>query len=74
MALNREDAVTLPDATLREQLRARHPGAHARIVARQVFTRDVLGVVVKDSVLPLSSIPTCLPPFWLASGKLLSLA
>ena len=73
-ALNCEDAVTFADAALRDELRARHPGTHARMVARRHFMRDALGVAVKESVLPLSAIPLCLPPFWLASGRLLSLA
>lgn len=71
-ALNCEDAVTFADATLREELRARHPATFARMAARRTFMRDTLDIAVADSVLPLSSIPMCLPPFWLAPGRLLS--
>ena len=36
------------------------------------FVRDELGIAISDSILPLSSTPLCLPPFWLASGRLLA--
>jgi len=45
-----------------------------RIEARQRFVRDELGIPIRDSILPLSSTPLCLPPFWLAAGRLLALA
>jgi hypothetical protein len=38
------------------------------------FVRDKLGIAIKDTILPLSSTPLCLPPFWLAAGRLLALA
>jgi hypothetical protein len=72
-ALNCEDGVVFADATLRAELKARHPGVVERIEARQRFVRDELGIPIKDSILPLSSTPLCLPPFWLASGRLLAL-
>jgi hypothetical protein len=33
-----------------------------RIEARQRFVRDELGIPIKESILPLSSTPLCLPP------------
>ena len=38
---------------------------------RRSFMADKLGVAVKDSILPLSSTPLYLPPFWLKSGHVL---
>jgi hypothetical protein len=73
-ALNCEDGVAFADAALRDALKARHPAVFERIEARRQFMRDSLGVAVKDSILPLSSTPLCLPPFWLAPGKLLARA
>jgi hypothetical protein len=70
-ALNCEDAIALADADLRAELAQKHPETWARITARQTFMREQLGVAVKDSILPLSNIPLCLPPFWLDSSKLL---
>jgi hypothetical protein len=70
-ALNNEDAVTFADPTLREELKTLHPQAYARIDARRAFIKDVLGVDLKPSILPISNTPLCLPPFWLASDKLL---
>jgi hypothetical protein len=73
-ALNCEDGVAFADAALRAELKARHPAVIERIEARQRFVRDELGIPIKESILPLSSTPLCLPPFWLASGRLLALA
>jgi hypothetical protein len=73
-ALNCEDGVVFADAALRAELKARHPAVVERIEARRKFVRDELGIAIRDSMLPLSSTPLCLPPFWLASGRLLTLA
>lgn len=70
-ALNCEDAVTFADAGLRAELETLYPEVHARIESRRAFMASELGVEVKPSILPLSNIPLCLPPFWLASDKLL---
>jgi hypothetical protein len=35
--------------------------------------KEEIGVDLKPSILPTSNIPLCLPPFWLASEKLLTL-
>jgi hypothetical protein len=73
-ALNCEDGVVFADAGLRAELKARHPTVAKRIEARRRFVHDELGVSIKDSILPLSSTPLCLPPFWLAAGRLLARA
>jgi hypothetical protein len=71
-ALNCEDTVAFADAAWRAEIEVRHPEASARIGARRAFMRDVLGVDLPDSILPLSNIPLCLPPFWLAPDRLLA--
>ena len=71
-ALNCEDGVVFADARLRAELGARHPAVLERIDARRKFVRDQLGIALKDSILPLSSTPLCLPPFWLAPRRLLA--
>jgi hypothetical protein len=71
-ALNCEDGVVFVDAPLRAELAARHPAVIERIDGRRKFVRDQLGIALKDSILPLSSTPLCLPPFWLAPRKLLT--
>jgi hypothetical protein len=71
-ALNCEDGVVFADAALRTELNVRHPAVGKRIEARRRFVRDELGVGIEDSILPLSSTPLCLPPFWLAPGGLLA--
>ena len=70
--LNCEDEIVFADAALRAELKARHPAVAERIEARRKFVRDELGIAIRDSILPLSSTPLCLPPFWLASGRLLA--
>jgi hypothetical protein len=72
-ALNCEDGVVFADGALRAALKARHPAVVERIGARRRFVHDELGIPIKDSILPLSSTPLCLPPFWLANGRLLAL-
>ena len=71
-ALNCEDGVVFADDSLSAELKARHPAAFERIEARRQFVRDRLGVAIRDSILPLSSTPLCLPPFWLAPGRLMA--
>ncbi|WP_316858669.1 Xaa-Pro aminopeptidase [uncultured Cohaesibacter sp.] len=70
-ALNNEDAATIADAALRSELKRLYPEVHARIEARRAFMKDVLGVDLKESILPLSNTPLCLPPFWLTADRLL---
>ena len=70
-ALNCEDAVAFADAEMRATLQARYPQTHARIEARRHFMADKLGVTVKPEILPLSSTPLYLPPFWLRPGHVL---
>ncbi len=71
-ALNCEDGVVFADAKLRAELKALHPAVAERIEARRDFVRDELGLSIGESILPLSSTPLCLPPFWLAAGRLLA--
>jgi hypothetical protein len=70
-ALNCEDPVTFADEALRRDLSTRHPATFARIEARRRFMGDSLGVPPKPSILPLSSTPLWLPPFWLAPDHVL---
>ncbi|MFI0846668.1 Xaa-Pro aminopeptidase [Mesorhizobium sp. IMUNJ 23232] len=70
--LNCEDPVTFADQGLRDELKSRHPECFARIKARRAFMRDELGVEVRENILPLSSTPLCLPPFWLKPDHLLA--
>lgn len=70
-ALNCEDPVVLADAALRSDLATRHPATWERIQARRRFMGNVLGVMPKATILPLSSTPLWLPPFWLAPDQVL---
>jgi hypothetical protein len=69
-ALNHEDSVTFADAALRAELARLYPAVAARIAARRTFIREVIGIELKPSILPMSHAPLALPPFWLASDKI----
>jgi hypothetical protein len=64
-ALNCEDSVAIADEGLRKELSTRYPSLWRRILDRQRFMRDELGIGLADEILPLSSSPAYLPPFWL---------
>ncbi len=68
-ALNCEDTCAIAEAALREQLQEAFPDVWARIVQRREFMRDQLGIVLRDEVLPLSTAPAYLPPFWLCADE-----
>jgi hypothetical protein len=70
-ALNLEDGIVFADDALRADLAARHPEVAARVGARRAFLADSLGVTLHESILPLTSNPLCLAPFWLKSEMLL---
>jgi hypothetical protein len=72
-ALNNEDSVIIADEDLRGEFRRLYPDAYGRIEARRAFLKNEIGIDLKPSILPTSNIPLCLPPFWLASEKLLAL-
>lgn len=63
-ALNCEDGVVIADEALRADIARLHPEVYARMQARRDFMRDVIGVTLKDCILPLSSTPLYFPPFW----------
>ncbi|MBX9458262.1 MAG: Xaa-Pro aminopeptidase [Rhizobium sp.] len=70
-ALNHEDSVTFADDALRAELARLYPAVHARVEARRAFIRDVIGIDLKPSILPMSHAPLALPPFWLASDRIM---
>ena len=66
---NIEDGIALADEALRGELAAAHPDAWARIQARRVFMREVLGIDLHPDVLPFSNVAAWLPPFVLGTGR-----
>ena len=71
---NIEDGIALADAALREEIAAKYPEAWKRIEARRAFMADELGIRLKPEVLPFSSIPAFLPPFWLSRNTAMAVA
>ena len=70
---NIEDGVALADADTRAALQRDFPETWSRIVKRRAFMTDVLGIRLRPEVLPFSSIPAWLPPFWLDPGKAMAM-
>jgi hypothetical protein len=68
-ALNCEDGIALADEELRSELARAYPAAWARISARRGFMERSLGVELAPEVLPFSSAPAYLPPYWLAPER-----
>ncbi len=64
--LNCEDTLAIGDEAVRDALARDYPAVWARIEAKRAFMRDELGLRLRPEVLPLSSAPAYLPPFWLA--------
>jgi Xaa-Pro aminopeptidase len=64
-----EDGIVIADDTLRADLAARHPAVAARCDARRRFMRDVIGLCVPDSVLPLSDTAGIVVPFLLSPDR-----
>jgi hypothetical protein len=65
-ALNCEDGIALADEALRARLQHQFPEVWRRIEARRAFMQEALGISLVPEVLPLSSAPAYLPPFWLS--------
>jgi hypothetical protein len=70
---NIEDGLALADAATRREFAARYPEGWQRIERRRTFMAEALGISLKPEVLPFSSIPAWLPPFWLAPGKAMAM-
>ncbi len=64
-AINCEDTIVLADDGLRQELARTYPDVWRRIDARRGFMRDALGLRPGPEVLPLSTMPAYLPPYWL---------
>jgi hypothetical protein len=70
--LNCEDPVVFADQALRAEIEARHPAVARRIADRRSFMSQAIGIDLKTAILPLSSTPLCLAPFWLKPNQLLT--
>jgi hypothetical protein len=71
-ALNCEDPVVFADEGLRAEIASRHPAVARRIADRRSFISAAIGIDLKDAILPLSSTPLCLAPFWLKPDLVLA--
>ena len=68
-----EDGYVIADADLRDELRAQFPALSARIARRQTFMRDVIGMAVPETLLPLADTCGIIAPWLLDPGLVLTL-
>jgi hypothetical protein len=67
---NIEDGIALLDEHGRAAFAERFPQAWGRVQARRAFMADVLGIRLREEVLPLCNIPAALPPFILSPDRI----
>lgn len=68
-----EDGYVLADQALRDALATRFPAVAARCTARAAFMRDVIGLDVPDTLLPLADTCGIVAPFLLDPGQVITL-
>ena len=68
-----EDGFIIADQELQNQLKEQYPEVYNRCIKRREFMNEVLGINLPEEVLPLSNIPSIVPPFFLNYKKVLSL-
>jgi hypothetical protein len=73
-ALNCEDTLAIADGALRAALQAGHPELWQRVQQRRQFMREALGITLAEEILPLSNTAAYLPPFWLQSELVCTVA
>lgn len=70
--INAEDGIVIADEGLQIEIKNKYPNAYGRMLKRRQFIKEVVGISLDDSVLPLSNIPVWLPPFVLSPDTILS--
>jgi Xaa-Pro aminopeptidase len=68
-----EDGYAIADDALRAELAAGFPDVAARCAARAAFMRDVIGLDVPDTLLPLADTCGIVAPFLLDAGQVITL-
>lgn len=63
LGVHMEDGIILADEKTQEEIRLLAPDSFARMKERQRFMREVLGIQIKDEVLPTSDLCGMLHPF-----------
>lgn len=67
-----EDTVVIADRALREQIQQEYPALFARVLERQKRMRELLGIQLDDSVLPMSNLNGVYFPFMLDQTRIFS--
>lgn len=66
-----EDGIVLADEELRRRLQVEYPDVWARFTRRREYLRDVLGITLRDEVLPMSDLLAYYRPFLFSPEKAL---
>ena len=69
--INIEDGIALADEALRNEIARDYPEMWVRIQARRKFMKEVIGIDLKEEVLPFSNIPAYLAPYMLSPRMVL---
>lgn len=64
-AVNCEDGLAIADEELRKEIQGKYPEAYQRMMDRRIFMDEVLGIKLKDEILPLSPSSGIFRPFML---------
>jgi hypothetical protein len=67
-----EDTVIVADEKLRKQIKTEYPDLYRRIVRRQQKMRELLGIQIDDSLLPLSNFNGAYFPFMVNAKRMFS--
>lgn len=67
-----EDGYVIVDAAMDAALRAAHPAVHGRCVSRRRFMREVIGLDVPNTLLPLADTCGIVAPFLLAPREVIA--
>ena len=68
-----EDGLVIADQDLQSQIREQYPDCFVRCQKRRDFMMDTLNIELPEEVLPLSNIPTIVPPFFLSPNTIFAM-
>lgn len=72
LGVHTEDGVILADQRTRDEIKRLAPDSYERMINRQKFMREVLGIGLKNEVLPTSDICGILHPFYADSDCMMA--
>lgn len=68
-----EDTVIIAGYELRQELKRKFPELYEKILKRQEFMREILGIQLNDDVLPMSILNSVMFPFMMNTGQMFAM-